>query len=71
MADNAACRAPRGRWPAGLAPNVCNSPAHDILLLHVCAEVACCLQGLKLATCRHLLELQTMRDVAGRWLQQG
>ena len=50
---------------------MCNSPAHDILLSHVCAEVACSLQGLNSVTCRRPLKVQTMCDMAGRCLQQG
>ena len=63
---------PGGACPVGLAPNACTGPAHDILPLQVFAEMACSLQGLtsSVATCRHLLKMQTMCDKAGRWLQQ-
>ena len=65
-----------GGWLAVLAPNVGSGPAHDIVLLHGCAERTCALSSRphqstasSVAACGHLRGLQILGDKAGRGSQ--
>ena len=77
MADSRSLhKCPGGRQPAVLVVNVCTGPAHDILLPPACAEMACAVWGWphqstasNIAASWHLLGLQSVCYMAGRWSQ--